>query len=344
MDERQPSRSGRRHEPTENGTGAARGDVPYWRRSFAPVDAGPTRTVQALRPRREVRSALSRRGLRGQPAGMSRTQQRPARPETVVELRGGVAGDLADYARRKVAAVLSHTGRPVLYSRVRVTRYGDPARERPVVAQVNIDLDGRPVRVQTEATKPREAVDLLADRLAHRLERVARHWETRRGRTFAGEPHEWRHDFPPARRRSYYPRPAADRRIVRHKTISPLACSVDEAVAEMADLDHDFHLFVEAGRGIDSIVYCAGPTGIRLAQVDGRADEVKPGAVPVTTSTATPQLLNTEEAVDRLRYTGLPFLFYLDGDHGRGCVLYHRYDGHYGLIDPQAESTFLGPF
>jgi hypothetical protein len=65
--------------------------------------------------------------------------------------------------------------------------------------------------------------------------------------------------------------------------------------------------------------------------------------VPVTVSTASAPLLDAAEAVDRLRYTGLPFLFYLDGDHGRGCVLYHRYDGHYGLIDPQAESTFAGP-
>ena len=41
--------------------------------------------------------------------------------------------------------------------------------------------------------------------------------------------------------------------------------------------------------------------------------------------------------------TGLPFLFYLDGDHGRGAVLYHRYDGHYGLIAAQGESTVAGP-
>jgi ribosome-associated translation inhibitor RaiA len=264
-------------------------------------------------------------------------------PEAVVELRGGLADDLVEYARKKVGHVLTHTGRPVLRARVRVTRHGDPARERPIVAQANIDLNGRPVRAQIEAATPREAVDLLADRLAHRLERAARGWEARRGRVFEGEPHEWRHEFPPSPRRSYYPRPPAERQVVRHKTISPLPCSVDEAVTEMDELDHDFHLFVEAVRGIDSLVYRAGPTGLRLAQVDGRADEVAPGRAPVTVSTVPAPLLDTAEAVDRLRFTGLPFLFYLDGDHGRGCVLYHRYDGHYGLIDPQAASTFPGP-
>ena len=68
-----------------------------------------------------------------------------------------------------------------------------------------------------------------------------------------------------------------------------------------------------------------------------------PGDVRVTVSTVSPPLLDTAEAADRLRLTGLPFLFYLDGDHARGCVLYHRYDGHYGLLDPRAEAIAPGP-
>jgi hypothetical protein len=39
---------------------------------------------------------------------------------------------------------------------------------------------------------------------------------------------------------------------------------------------------VRAARGFDSIVYRGGTTGIRLAKADGRADDVPPGAVPVT--------------------------------------------------------------
>jgi Sigma 54 modulation/S30EA ribosomal protein C terminus len=92
----------------------------------------------------------------------------------------------------------------------------------------------------------------------------------------------------------------------RHGGDSPLPCTVDEAVAEMDDLDHDFHLFVEAGRGVDSIVHRTDPTGVRLAQVDGHADAVAPGAVPVTLSTVPAPLFDTAEAVDRLRFTRLP--------------------------------------
>lgn len=178
-----------------------------------------------------------------------------------MELGAGVADDLVAYARKKVGHALTHTGSSVLHARVRVTRHGDPARDRPVLAQANVNVNGRPVRVQVEATTPREAVDLLVDRLDHRLEQLARGWQARRGRVFEGEHHEWRHDFPATPRRSYYPRPPAERRVVRHKTISPLPCSVDEAVAEMDDLDHDSHVFVEPAAGSTASSTAPDPAG-----------------------------------------------------------------------------------
>jgi hypothetical protein len=27
-------------------------------------------------------------------------------------------------------------------------------------------------------------------------------------------------------------------------------------------------------------------------------------------------------------------MFFVDADHGRGCVLHHRHDGAYGLLEP----------
>ena len=44
--------------------------------------------------------------------------------------------------------------------------------------------------------------------------------------------------------------------------------------------------------------------------------------------------LTPRQAVDRPNLTGQPFLLYADPDSGRGRLLYHRYDGHYGLIGP----------
>jgi hypothetical protein len=83
---------------------------------------------------------------------MRRTHERPAPPAIVVELRGGVAEDLVEYAGKKISRVLPRTGQPVLRARARVTRHGDPARERPVVAQANVDVNGRFVRDESSAT------------------------------------------------------------------------------------------------------------------------------------------------------------------------------------------------
>jgi hypothetical protein len=33
-----------------------------------------------------------------------------------------------------------------------------------------------------------------------------------------------------------------------------------------------------------------------------------------------------------------PFLFFRDRERDRGALLYHRYDGHYGLIAPSGHS------
>jgi hypothetical protein len=48
----------------------------------------------------------------------------------------------ADYARSKIGELGRYTSRPVLQARVKLTRHRDPAVQRPVVAQANLDVDG----------------------------------------------------------------------------------------------------------------------------------------------------------------------------------------------------------
>jgi hypothetical protein len=246
---------------------------------------------------------------------MRYTQERGTIPDTVVELRGRIADDLVEYTRIKVGAALARTGRPVHRSRVRVTRHADPARARPVVAQAHVDLDGRPVHVEVEATTPRESVDLLVDTLAHRLERAVPERHHKHGTR--GGPAGTTPDDP---------------EIVRHRTPSARPCTVAEAVAELDDLGLDFHLFVESSLGVDAVVHRDRVTGVRLALADGRADLVE-ATVAVTASSVPAPVLSVPEAVDHLRLTGLPFLFFVDGGHGRGCLLHHRRDGGYGLVE-----------
>ncbi|MGH4009113.1 MAG: ribosome hibernation promotion factor [Pseudonocardiaceae bacterium] len=254
-------------------------------------------------------------------------------PEVQVSVEGLPAA-MADYAREKVSALLGQTHQPVLFARVRLTRHGNPALERPIVAQGNLDVNGRLVRAQVAAPTMTEAVDALEARLRSRLERTAEHWEARRGRRYHADPHEWRHGDPASEWQPWFPRPGEERQIVRHKSFTLPRCTVDEAAAEMIELDYDFHLFTEQGSGQDSVLYRAGPTGYRLAQLVPQPDLVTAGKLPLTISEQPAPLLSTDEAIQRLNLTGLPFVFYCDGDHARGRLLYLRYDGHYGLITP----------
>ncbi|OBI13088.1 MULTISPECIES: sigma 54 modulation/S30EA ribosomal C-terminal domain-containing protein [unclassified Mycobacterium] len=240
----------------------------------------------------------------------------------------------AEYARSKVGELARYASRPVRHARVRLTRHRDPAVQRPVVAQANLDVDGRPVRAQVQADTAREAVDLLAARLRRRLERAAAHWEARRGERPAG-PDEWRHESQPAHRPSYFPRPPGQRRVIRRKSFTMAPCTLDDAADEMDLLDYDFHLFTEKGTGIAGVLYRAGPTGYRLAlAAPALAGQVSEHALPVTISPQPLPCLTEEGAADRLAALGLPFLFFLHADYGCASVLYLRYDGHYGLITP----------
>jgi hypothetical protein len=160
-------------------------------------------------------------------------------------------------------------------------------------------------------------------------------WEDRRGRRPVAEPHEWRHESEVTHRHRWYPRPADEREIVRRKSFTLHRCGVDDAALELELLDYDFHLFLEEGTGQDSVLYRAGPTGFRLAQLTpGETGSLAPYETALTTSDQPAPSLTTAEAVGRLNLLDRPFLFFRDADGGRGAVLYHRYDGHYGLLTP----------
>lgn len=264
-------------------------------------------------------------------------RQRPDLP-AVLDVQVTTHGqfpDAEDYARAKIGELGRLAHEPVLHANVRLSEHGDPAVARRVIAQANLDVNGRLVRAQVEGVTAREAIDRLAARLRRGLERAAEHWEAKRGGVPRIAPHEWRHESEPAHRPSYFPRPESERRIMRHKSYSLPARTVDEAALEMELLDYDFHLFTEKGTKQDSLLYREGPTEYRLAQVNpDLADELAPFDMPLTISAQPAPRLTVDEAIERIGLLGLPFLFFVDTARDRGSVLYHRYDGHYGLITP----------
>ena len=258
-------------------------------------------------------------------------------PYVHMQTQGDVSAADVDYARDRVEAALRHARDPVLFVRAKLSVLRDPAVARPAIAQVNLNLNGRVVRAQVARETLREAVDEVHDRLRDRLRRFAGDWQAiRGGRPSSGsEGHEWRHTSVPAERPLYFPLPAEERQIVRHKAFGLRRMTVDEATFDMEMLGYQFHLFTEDGTDSDSVLYrIDDERGYRLSQVEPQPDRVTPGVEFVTVDTQRPPVLRVEEAVERLDVTGSPFVFFQDAATERGCVIYHRYDGHYGLITP----------
>lgn len=251
-----------------------------------------------------------------------------------VVVRGNLPHNVTERARHKIARLIARLGDSVLHVRVRLVRQPDPAVARPVHAQANLHANGQLVRAQVAAVTADEAVDLLVDRLRRRLVQRKRHWEARRGRQPVVAAHEWRHSSEQAHRPPYYPRPVEERQIVEHRSFSPATLSPAEAAREMDQMGYDFHLFTEAATGGDAVVYRGGPTGYRLARLASGPRWLGLSQVPMTLSPHPAPTMTLAEAGQRLETTGLPFVFFAHAKTGRGCVLYRRYDGNYGLVRP----------
>ncbi len=210
-----------------------------------------------------------------------------------------------DYATAKLRTLLRQFPEPVLHARVTISRHSDPAVARPVVVQVNLDLNGRPVRVAADGVAAREAIDAAQAKLRRRLPEFSRHWEARRSR----------HRAEVAAR----PSPGARE-------------TVDEAVVRMVGLGYRFYLFTESSSGQDSVLHRAGPSGYRLSQVDPTPGRLAPRVTRLVVSDQPAPRLSVSEAAERLEREFLSFLFFAESDSGRGCVLYRRGDGQYGLV------------
>ena len=199
------------------------------------------------------------------------------------ESQGAVPAGAASFAIGRVTSVLRAAPEPVLFARVKLTMAADPAVERPAIAQVNVDLNGRLIRAQAAGATMREAVEHACDRLRIRLERAARNWAAIRGGQPVPGPGEWRHQSRPTPRLPYFPRPPAERAVMRRKSYALAHQTPGEAAAEADLLDYDFHLFTEKSTGEDSVIYrTAG--GYRLALAHPRTRRLGPVDPSITVS------------------------------------------------------------
>jgi len=254
-----------------------------------------------------------------------------------VRTRGPVPSFAGSYAARKIGSLAHLISRPVLSARVRLTQCENPSLVRPAIAQATIDINGRIVRAHVASTSMREAVDALEDRLRDQLDRLAPDWCSGPAAVIPGQRNPGKGSGrrrSPRRRPDVESRPVPEREIVRRKSIAMDTLTADEAAYDLELLDYDFYLFRLLSTGQDAVLYRTSPLDYRLDTVHPAPTGTGGGAPHLTCSTVAAPRLTTREAVDRLDHTGLPFVFFADDETGRGTVLYHRYDGHYGLIEP----------
>ncbi|MFB6888510.1 sigma 54 modulation/S30EA ribosomal C-terminal domain-containing protein [Kitasatospora sp. NPDC056327] len=257
---------------------------------------------------------------------MTRLRNRPAL-DVRVEIRGELPREDAEYARDRSLALISHLGPDAHAARLRLTRPRDRSVTRPAVAQASVELDGTgPVRVELAAVTAREAVDLALGTLAGRAARL---------RELGGI--GLATAFESSYRPQYAPRPLAERRVVRRKSVRLARRTPEQAVREMLALDYRFHLFSDALTGQDGLVHRRpAHGGFRLVRAHS-AVRLGGSGLPIAESPHPAPRLEPSEAARQLWLTCWPFVFHTDPGDGRGRVLYRRYDGHYGLITPVAE-------
>ena len=239
-----------------------------------------------------------------------------------------------EHALDVLLGVARHAPLPVLHARMTLRVHADPALERPAVAKASLDVSGRPVRAHVAAEHMSEAIDLLERRLRRNLEDMDELTRAHRHETSVEPLGEWRHGSLPTERPEHFPRPPEERELIRRKTFALSPLTPEQAALEMQVLDHDFHLFTDAETGEENVVYRRPDGTIALAQITPMPAG-KPSAFAVDPAPA-PVLL-VEDAVERLNLSGERFVFFVDAQTRRGNLLYLRYDGHYGLIEPAAD-------
>lgn len=246
---------------------------------------------------------------------------------------GDVGERAKEEARRVVERVMGMLTEPVLFARVKLAYEPDPARTARARADALLDLNGEPLRVHATARTMAEALDVLEGRLRDRLEhRAERRLELHRSDGVATSG-EWRHSDLPAPRAASFDRPVEERQLVRHKTFAIGEITCDEAIFDMVQMDYDFYLFVDLASGLDAMMERA-EGGYRMTRLRSSDAGLGLTAEPVELSDTEVPVLGLQEAIERLGASGERRLFFADERTGRGCILYLRYDGHYGLITP----------
>lgn len=223
--------------------------------------------------------------------------------------------------------------RPVTFARVKLLKDEGRPPDEQAIAQGTLDMSGVLIRAQVAAGTLTEAVDTLGARLERRLRRVTERREDANQRPPSTPDGQWRSGDLPATRPTYFTRPEDDRRLVRRKSFAPATSSIEDALFDLDVLDHRFFLFTDADDGLDSVVF-ESEEGVSIRRMDGSAPPGLDRFDSLQVDPTPAARLAVGEAQARLDISEAPFIFFQQADSERGAVIYRRYDGHYGLVEP----------
>jgi len=252
-----------------------------------------------------------------------------------VTAKGKVTAGERELAAEKIGALDRYVNAEFLRAHVVLRREPNPSIEQAARAEGEVLLDGKMVRAHVASFEMRTAIDLLTQRLERQLRSFVERRVVERDRGPSSGPGEWRHGDLAESRPGYFPRPAAEREVVRQKSIAVGEMNALQAAEEMEMLDHDFYLFRESGSDVDAVIHrrddgrlgvigpaeggWSGTDGFGFVREDSRGPEPR-------------SLEDVRAEMDELNHR---FLYFVDEASRRGRVIYLRYDGHYGLIEPR---------
>jgi ribosome-associated translation inhibitor RaiA len=259
----------------------------------------------------------------------------PPTMDVEVTASHGISRQEADQARSRFESLERYSGHALTAGRLTLRHVGAPA-DNLHVADASVLFDGRLLAAHAAGPSAAAAADAVVERLRVQLRRTADSEVTRREeRAEIGAALETLEPDPDHRPQARL-KPPEERAIVTRRTYAPGPEPTLSAVADMLDLDEEFHLFVHARTGEDAVVYrrddgrigLIHPRGSELAD-EGEDDIV----VPEPSRYSEPLALDTARAeMDELNHR---FLYFIDAGDGRGKVLYLRHDGDYGLVEAE---------
>ena len=251
-----------------------------------------------------------------------------------VTSRGHVPHDLAEEVRRKVRSLDRLVDAPLLDAHVVLAQEENPRIERAARAEAEIDVNGHMIRGRVAASDMRQAIDELGEHLARQLRDFVDRAVVVHRRPRRPQPGEWRHGQWSPPRPDYFPRPPEERELVRRKGFSIDAMSPGEAAELMEDLDHDFLLFRDSETDADAVVYVRDDKRLGVIEPAVGLPTEDLGEAGTREESRFSEPITLDTAVGEMDELGHRFLYFVNADTGRGNVIYLRYDGHYGLIEP----------